>query len=41
VAQALGAAGKVYAAGWSEARMCEAILALYQSLYPDRALCAA
>lgn len=33
-AQALGAAGKAYAAGWSEARMGEAILALYQSLHP-------
>lgn len=33
-AQALGAAGKAYAAGWSEARMCEAILALYHTLHP-------
>jgi glycosyltransferase involved in cell wall biosynthesis len=33
VAQALGAAGKAYAAGWSEARMGEAILALYQTLH--------
>ncbi|KVW92789.1 glycosyltransferase [Thiobacillus denitrificans] len=33
-AQALGAAGKAYAAGWSESRMCEAILALYQNLHP-------
>ncbi len=32
-AQALGAAGKTYAAGWSEARMGEAILALYQTLH--------
>ena len=36
-AQALGVAGKVYAAGWSEARMCEAILALYQNLHPEAA----
>ncbi len=40
-AQALGAAGKGYAAGWSEARMCEAILALYQTLHPEHALCTA
>jgi glycosyltransferase involved in cell wall biosynthesis len=33
-AQALGAAGKAYAATWNEARMCEAVLALYQSLHP-------
>jgi 1,2-diacylglycerol 3-alpha-glucosyltransferase len=33
MAQALGAAGKAYAAGWSEARMGEAILALYQTLH--------
>jgi 1,2-diacylglycerol 3-alpha-glucosyltransferase len=32
-AQALGAAGKTYAAGWSEARMGEAILALYHTLH--------
>ncbi|MHB1214247.1 MAG: glycosyltransferase [Thiobacillus sp.] len=37
-AQALGAAGKTYAAGWSEARMCASILALYHSLQPDTAL---
>lgn len=36
-AQALGAAGKVYAAGWSEARMCEAVLALYHNLHPEAA----
>jgi len=36
-AQALGAAGKTYAAGWSEARMGETILALYQNLYPEAA----
>jgi glycosyltransferase involved in cell wall biosynthesis len=36
-AQALGAAGKAYAANWSEARMGDAILALYQSLQPDAA----
>ncbi|MBW8329787.1 MAG: glycosyltransferase [Thiobacillus sp.] len=35
-AQALGAAGKVYAAGWSEGRMCESILALYQTLHPEQ-----
>ena len=34
-AQALGAAGKAYAATWNEARMCEAILALYQNLHPE------
>jgi len=33
-AQALGAAGKVYAAGWSESRMCDAVLALYHTLRP-------
>jgi len=32
-AQALGAAGRTYAANWSEARMGEAILALYQTLH--------
>lgn len=32
-AQALGVAGKAYAANWSEARMGEAILALYQTLH--------
>lgn len=36
-AQALGAAGKAYAAEWSEARMGDAILALYQSLLPEAA----
>ncbi len=36
-AQALGAAGKAYAANWSEARMGETILALYQSLQPEAA----
>ncbi len=36
-AQALGAAGKAYAADWSEARMGGAILALYQSLHPEAA----
>jgi len=36
-AQALGAAGKAYAATWSEARMGEAVLALYQSLHPEAA----
>jgi glycosyltransferase involved in cell wall biosynthesis len=35
VARALGAAGKAYAAGWSEGRMAEAIIALYQSLHPE------
>ncbi len=40
-AQALGAAGKGYAAGWSEGRMCESILALYQTLHPEQGLCAA
>lgn len=35
--QALGATGKAYAANWSEARMGEAILALYQSLHPEAA----
>ncbi|MGE5318800.1 MAG: glycosyltransferase [Hyphomicrobiaceae bacterium] len=35
-AQALGAAGKTYAAGWSEARMGAAILALYQTLQSGR-----
>lgn len=34
-AQALGAAGKTYAANWSEARMGEAVLALYRSLHPE------
>lgn len=34
-AQALGAAGKAYAATWNEAGMCAAILALYQSLHPE------
>lgn len=33
-AQALGAAGKAYAASWSEARMGEAVLALYHTLHP-------
>jgi len=32
-AQALGAAGRTYAANWSEARMGGAILALYQTLH--------
>ena len=36
-AQALGAAGKAYAANWSEARMGEAVVALYQSLHPHAA----
>jgi 1,2-diacylglycerol 3-alpha-glucosyltransferase len=36
-AQALGAAGKAYAANWSEARMGESVLALYQSLHPEAA----
>lgn len=36
-AQALGAAGKAYAATWSEARMGDAVLALYQSLHPEAA----
>jgi glycosyltransferase involved in cell wall biosynthesis len=37
-AQALGAAGRAYAAGWSETRMRSAILALYAALTsPDRA----
>jgi glycosyltransferase involved in cell wall biosynthesis len=40
-AKALGLAGKTYAATWSEARMCEAVLALYQSLQPEQALRAA
>jgi glycosyltransferase involved in cell wall biosynthesis len=40
-AKALGLAGKAYAATWSEARMCEAVLALYQSLQPEQALRAA
>ena len=39
--EALGAAGKAYAADWSEARMCEAILVLYRSLQPNQALPAA
>lgn len=34
-ARDLGEAGKAYAAGWSEARMADAILALYQSLHPE------
>ncbi len=33
-AQTLGAAGKAYAATWSEARMGEAVIALYQTLAP-------
>jgi glycosyltransferase involved in cell wall biosynthesis len=33
-AQALGAAGKLYAATWSEARMVDAVLALYRTLRP-------
>ena len=37
-AQALGAAGKTYAAGWSEARMVETILKLYQGLQGEPAL---
>jgi hypothetical protein len=40
-AQALGAVGKAYAATWSEARMCEAVLSLYQTLHPEGALRAA
>jgi 1,2-diacylglycerol 3-alpha-glucosyltransferase len=32
--RALGAAGKTYAANWSEARMGDAILALYHTLQP-------
>lgn len=36
-AQALGETGKAYAANWSEARMGEAVLALYQSLHPEAA----
>ncbi len=36
-AQALGAVGKAYAANWSEGRMGEAVLALYQSLRPEAA----
>ncbi|MHB1054185.1 MAG: glycosyltransferase [Thiobacillus sp.] len=36
-AQALGAAGKAYAATWNEAGMCEAILGLYQNLHPGAA----
>ncbi len=34
-AQALGAAGKAYAATWSEARMVASVLALYQRLHPE------
>jgi glycosyltransferase involved in cell wall biosynthesis len=40
-AQALGAVGKAYAATWSEARMCEAVVALYQTLHPEGVLRAA
>lgn len=37
-AQALGAVGKAYAATWSEDRMCEAVLSLYQTLHPEGVL---
>ena len=37
-ARALGEAGKAYAASWSEARMIEAVLALYRDLQSDAAM---
>ncbi len=40
-ARALGETGKAYAESWSETRMAEAVLALYQDLQPAGALCAA
>jgi glycosyltransferase involved in cell wall biosynthesis len=36
-AQALGTAGKAYAATWSDARMVESVLALYRDLQPQPA----